>query len=142
MSLDQIVKNVKNKKSYKIRLEALKELSKLDNQIANDIILKVAQTDRVFIVKETAFRIAESKGLSKGAKPLMLGKKDTGYKMGDFKKAAQLIRRRKKMNEFDLELFKTIFKDKNAEMYDVMQYDKGENFDAWLEEIFNNASKK
>ena len=142
MSLDQIVKNAKNKKCYKTRLEALKELSKLKNQIADDIILKLALTDRVFIVKETAFRMAESRGLSKGGKPLMLGKKDTGYKMGDIKKAAQMIRRRKKMNVFDLELFKTTFKDKNPEMYDVMQYDKGEMFDTWLEEVFNIASKK
>jgi len=142
MSLDQIVKDAKNKKCYKTRLEALKSLKKYDCQISNDIILKLAQTDRVFVVKEAAFRIAESRSLTKGGKPLMLSKKDTGYKTGDIKKAFNMIRRRKKMNVFDLELFKKTFKDKNPEMYDVMQYDKGEKFDTWLEEVFNDSSKK
>lgn len=142
MSLDQIVKNAKNKKCYKTRLEALKELKQEKTQIADDIILKLALEDRVFLVKETAFRMAEARSLTRGGKPLTLGKKTNGYKVEDFRKAALLIRRRKKLNVFELESFKELFKEKNPEMYDVMLYEKGEDFDAWLEDIFKNAKKK
>lgn len=46
------------------------------------------------------------------------------------------------MEELDLELFKIKFKQVNPEMYDVMQYEKSNKFDKWIENIYKGLPKK
>ena len=67
--------------------------------------------ERVFKIKEEAFRIAQSLGLTKNGKPIFLGKKDIGYKPSDFTKKFQRIKRELEMVDFQLEIFKERFKD-------------------------------
>ncbi|HBG7233029.1 TPA: hypothetical protein KRA30_003288 [Clostridioides difficile] len=57
------------------------------------------------------------------------------------------------MDEFDLDIFKEKFKVVNPEMYDVMKFekcdqfeecdiDKSEQFDKWIENMFKSLPKK
>jgi hypothetical protein len=90
------VENANRKHSWKTRLSALNELRKYDCPQSRDVIIRLALHDKVYQVKEEAFRAAQALGLTKNGKPIQLGKKDTGYKPSDFTKLFQRIKREKK----------------------------------------------
>lgn len=46
------------------------------------------------------------------------------------------------MDEFDLTAFKDTFESVNPEMFDVMSFEKGNNFDIWIKNTFNGLPKK
>ena len=141
-NIEALVNNANQKKSWKIRLAALNELRKYNCQQSRDVIIRLALHDKVYKVKEEAFRAAQALGLTKNGKPIRLGKKDIGYKSSDFTKLFQRIRREKKMEEFDLALFKETFEILNPEMLDVMSFEKGNKLDSWIENTFNGLPKK
>jgi hypothetical protein len=45
------------------------------------------------------------------------------------------------MTEFNLEELKTQFNLVAPEMYDVMQFEKGESFDKWIENIYRSLRR-
>ena len=137
-NIKELVKKANCTSSWKIRMEALDVLKKYDCQQSRDVITRLALHDKVWKVKEAAFRIAQSMKITKNGKPIFLGKKDIGFKHKDFEKLFNRIKREKKMEEFDLEFFKETFKILDPEMYDVMMYEKGKKFDEWIENIFKN----
>lgn len=73
-------------------------------------------------MKEDAFRAAQALGLNKNGKPIRLGRNDIGYKPFDFTKLFQRIKRDKKMDDFDLAVFKETFEILNPEMLDVISF--------------------
>lgn len=141
-NIDELVKDANRKHSWKTRLSALNELRKYDCPQSRDVIIRLALHDKVYKVKEEAFRAAQALGLTKNGKPIRLGKKDIGYKPSDFTKLFQRIKRDKKMDEFDLAVFKETFETLNPEMLDVMSFEKGSKLDAWIENTFNGLPKK
>ena len=141
-NIDELVKDANRKHSWKVRLEALNELKKYDCQHSRDVITRLALHDKVYKVKEEAFRAAQALGITKNGKPISLGKKDIGYKPSDFKKLFQRIKRDKNMESFDLQLFKETFETLNPEMLDVMSFEKGDKLDLWIEQTFKNLPKK
>lgn len=140
--IDELKRKANNKCNWKDRLYAVNELKKYDCQISRDIITRLALHDKVWKVKEEAFRAAQALGINKNGKPIFLGKKDIGYKKKDYTKTFQRIKRESNMEEFDLSAFKEKFKQVNPEMYDVMQYEKSEKFDKWIENIYKGLPKK
>ena len=98
--------------------------------------------DKVYKVKEEAFRAAQAFGITKNGKPIFLGKKDIGYKASDFTKLFQRIKREKKMEDFDLKIFKETFEILNPEMLDVMSFEKGNKLDDWIQKTFSGLPKK
>jgi hypothetical protein len=46
------------------------------------------------------------------------------------------------MEELDLQLFKEAFKTIAAEMYDVMEFEKGQKFDDWITNTYKCLPKK
>lgn len=141
-NIDELVKDANRKHSWKIRLSALTELRKYDCPQSRDVITRLALHDKVYKVKEEAFRAAQAFGITKGGKQIHLGKKDTGYKPSDFTKLFQRIKREKKMEDFDLTLFKETFEILNPEMLDVMSFEKGDKLDTWIQNTFNGLPKK
>ena len=105
-NIEDLVKDANRKHSWKIRLSALNELKKYDCRQSRDVITRLALHDKVYKVKEEAFRAAQAFGITKNGKPIFLGKKDIGYKPSDFTKLFQRIKREKKMEDFDLKIFK------------------------------------
>lgn len=118
------------------------QMKKYDCQQVRDVITRLALHDRVFKVKEEAFRVAQALGITKQGKPIYLSKKDTGYKSSDFTKTFQRIKRECKMEELEIEKFKEKFLIVNHEMYDVMSFEKGKKFDEWIENKYKSLPKK
>lgn len=141
-NINELVSKAGDKTSWNNRLDAVQELGKYDCQQTRDVITRIALHDRVFKVKETAFRIAQGLGITKNGKPIFLGKKDIGYKPSDFKKIFQRVKRESKMDDFDLKTFKEKFKSINPEMYDVLTYEKGNKFDNWIENSYKSLPKE
>lgn len=107
-----------------------------------DVVIRLALHDKVYKVKEEAFRIAQSLGFTKSGKPISLGRKNIGYKTKDLTKTFQRIKREKNMDEFNLSLFREHFEMIAPEMFDVMLYEKDSKFNAWLENSFQSLPKK
>lgn len=137
-----LVKAANCKTSWKKRLSALQEIKSIDCRQREDVVLRLALHDKVFKVKEEAFHVAQSLGLTKNGKPIKLGRKNIGYKLRDFNKTFLRIKREKKMEEFNLSLFREHFEAVAPEMFDVMLYEKDKKFDAWLESSFQNLPKQ
>ncbi|MBV4432401.1 HEAT repeat domain-containing protein [Clostridium tyrobutyricum] len=140
-NIDVLVKMAGDKNHCDKRLQALDELKKWDCQKSRDVITRLALHDRVYKVKEKAFRVAQALGIKKGGKPIYLGKKDTGYKSKDFKKIFSRIKRESHMDTLNLEVFKSKFIQINPEMYDVMLNEKNSKFDEWIEGIYRSLPK-
>ncbi|CRL61367.1 hypothetical protein [Proteus vulgaris] len=141
-NIDELVRDANRKYSWKTRLLALNELRKYNCQQSRDVIIRLALHDKVYKVKEEAFRAAQALNLTKNGKPIRLGKKDIGYKQSDFTKLFQRIKREKKMEVFNLTEFKAVFEILNPEMLDVMSFEKGNKLDIWIENTFNGLPKK
>lgn len=141
-NISELVKKAGDKTNWKRRLEAVNEMKRYDCQQVRDVITRLALHDRVFKVKEEAFRVAQALGIKKNGKPIYLGKKDIGYKSSDFTKIFKRIKRECSMNELDLIKFKEKMKIINPEMYDVMQYEKGKKFDTWIEGKYKSLPKE
>lgn len=141
-NIDELVKNANCKYCWKTRLSALKQLRKDDCQKSRDVITRLALHDKVYKVKEEAFRATQSLGITKSGKPIRLGKKDTGFKPKDITKLFLRVKREQKIEEFNLAKFKLGFKNLNPEMLDVLGFEKGNKLDSWIENTFNSLPKK
>lgn len=137
-NIEQLVQDANNKNSWKTRLEALNVLRQYDCQQSRDVITRLALHDKVFKVKEEALRASQALKLTKGGKPIFLGKKDIGYKASDFTKLFVNIRSETKMTVLDLDLFKETFKILNPEMLDVMSYEKNDKLDTWITNLYKS----
>lgn len=141
-NINELVKDANCKHCWNTRLEALDELTKYDCQQSRDAITRLALHDKVYKIKQEAFRAAQALGITKDGNPIRLGKKDIGFKPAEFTKLFQRIKRERKMDEFNLEEFKAAFQNLNPEMLDVMSFEKGNKLDAWIENTFKGLSKK
>jgi len=140
-NIDELIKNAGIKSDYQVRLLALKELKKYDCPQSRDVILRLALNDKVFKVKQEAFKAAKVLGIEKNGKALKLGKKNIGYKLEDFIKVFLNIKDTKEMDELDLNLFKKTLKTVDPEMYDVMRFEKGDKFNSWVKTSFKCLPK-
>lgn len=141
-NIKQLVQDANCKTSWKTRLDALNELKKYDCQQSRDVITRLALHDKVYKVKEEAFRAAQALNITKNGKPIFLGKKDIGFKPSDFTKLFLRIKRETNMIELDITEFKKSFQILNPEMLDVMSFEKGSSLDKWIESTFKSLPKK
>jgi len=141
-NIDELLKKAGLKDDYKARLVALKELKKYDCPQSRDVILRLALHDKVFKVKQEAFKAAKIHKKKKNGKALKLGKKNIGYKLEDFIKIFLKIKDTREMEELDLNLFKKALKTLDSEMYDVMRFEKGDKFNSWVKTSYNCLPKK
>lgn len=141
-NIEQLVKQACLTSDYKARLSALNELKKYDCPQSRDVILRLALHDKVYKVKEAAFKATKLLGIQKNGKPVVLGKKNIGYKLEDFIKIFLKIKNDKEMQKLDLNTFKETLKTLNPEMYDVMEYEKKNKFDSWIKTSYNCLPKK
>lgn len=141
-NIDELVKDANCMHCWKTRLEALNELRKYDCQQSRDVITRLALHDKVYKIKEMAFRAAQELGVTKNGSPIRLGKKDIGFKPADFTKLFQRIKREKEMEELNIDEFKSAFQKLNPEMLDVMSFEKGNKLDAWIKNTFTGLPKK
>lgn len=139
-NIDELKAKANTKDDWKVRLEAVNELAQYDCQKSRHILTKLATSDRVFAVKEAAFKAAQAMGITEKGKPLELKRKGLGYTGKTYTKIFNRVKNDTQMEEFDLDTFKKQFQVVSPEMYDVMQYDKQDQFDAWIAESYANLN--
>jgi len=135
-NINELIKMARNYRSWKIRLQAVEEMKKYDCQQVKDVIARLALHDKVYRVKEEAFKVGKELGVKKNGKPIFLGRKDIGYKSSDFTKIFKRIRKECEMGDLNINVFKEQMLIIDPEMYDVMSYEKGTKLDIWIEEIY------
>ncbi|PRR79634.1 HEAT repeat domain-containing protein [Clostridium vincentii] len=137
-NIKELIKMARDYRSWKTRLEAVEQMKKYDCQQVKDVIARLALHDKVYRVKEEAFKVGKELGIKKHGKPIFLGRKDIGYKSSDFTKVFKKIRTKCEMENFNLNIFKENMLIIDPEMYDVMSYEKGPNLDMWIKEIYKS----
>ena len=141
-NIAELIKQASLTSNYKARLKALNELKKYDCPESRDMITKLALFDKVFTVKQEAFKAAKVLKIEKNGKAIKLGKKNIGYKLEDFTKIFLQIKTDKSMEHLNLNLCKEHLKKLNPEMNDVMKFEKGDKFDSWIKTTYNCLPKK
>ncbi|WP_294404089.1 HEAT repeat domain-containing protein [uncultured Clostridium sp.] len=142
-NMNVLMKMADNKVNWKIRMEAVHKMRKYDCDEIRNKLLMMALHDRVFIVKKEAYKAALSLNIKlPNGKPVFLGKKDTGYKLDDFKKLFARIKKICRMEKVDIKKIRSKMKELNPEMYDVMLCEKGSKFDLWIKDIYGRLSTK
>lgn len=136
LNIDELKEKANTKDNWKLRLEAVNELAQYNCQKSRHILTKLATTDRVFAVKEAAFNAAQAMGITEKGQPLVLKRKDLGYSGKTYTKIFTRVKKETQMDVFDLDTFKKQFQVVSPEMYDVMAFDKQDQFDAWIEESY------
>lgn len=139
-NIDELKEKANTKDNWKTRLEAVNELAQYDSQKSRHILTKLATSDRVFAVKEAAFKAAQAMGITEKGQPLELKRKNLGYSGKTYTKIFSRVKKETQMEEFDLDTFKKQFQIVSPEMYDVMQYDKQDQFDTWIEESYTKLA--
>ncbi|MBL1244702.1 MAG: HEAT repeat domain-containing protein [Sulfurimonas sp.] len=141
-NIAELIKQASLTSNYKARLKALNELKKYDCPDSRDVITKLALFDKVFKVKQEAFKAAKVLKIEKNGKAIKLGKKNIGYNLEDFTKIFLKIKSDKNMEHLNLNLCKEHLKKLNPEMNDVMKFEKGDKFDSWIKTTYNCLPKK
>ncbi len=141
-NIDQLLKKAALTNDWKARLLALNELKKYDCPQSRDVISRLALYDKVYKIKEEAFKAAKALGIEKNGKPIKLGKKNIGYKLKDFIEIFLKIKKDKQMDNLDLTVFKKTLKIINPEMYNVMEFEKSKKFDSWIRTSYNCLPKE
>ncbi|CCO11304.2 putative uncharacterized protein [Carnobacterium maltaromaticum LMA28] len=93
INIDELVRKAGDLNEWENRLSAVHELGKYDCQQSRDVLVRLALHDKVFGVKEAAFRYAQGLGIYKNGKPLTLGKKVSVIPL---KKSIKLLQEQKK----------------------------------------------
>ena len=141
-NINDLVKDANCKHCWTTRLSALNELKKYDCTQSRDVIKRLALHDKVFKVKEEAVRATQLLNIKKDGKPISLGKKNTGYKPKEITKLFLRVKSESKIENFELSEFKDFFKNLDPEMFDVMNFEKRDKFDSWIENMFRGLPNK
>lgn len=140
-NIEELKRKSNNRTSWRDRLEAVNELKGYDCRQSRDIITRLALHDPVFKVKEAAFRVAQMFGITKGGKPIYLGKKKKGNLVEGISK--KLVRVRDSFEgEFSIDDFKQKFKVFYPEAFDIYEGDMGTRFDTWLKNVISALPKR
>lgn len=137
---EELKQKSKNNKSWRQRLEAIEELKEYDCKQSRDIILNLALHDEVFTVKESAFRAAQTMGITKNGKPIKLHKKKKGKLDKNIEKKLTKVVNSLPEN-YAFSDFKKKYQILYPESYDLYEGNKGKSFDKWLKNVESTLSK-
>ncbi|WP_353614429.1 HEAT repeat domain-containing protein [Mangrovibacter phragmitis] len=135
-NIDELKKKAGNKNNYHDRISAINSLKKFKCRQSIDILWRLMMNDLVYTVKEEAFRALQAFGES-----VKLPKKKKGHLIKDINK--KVIAVGNTFNgDFEIEEFKTRFKQRYPEAYDVYQFEKKNKFEEWIINTLKSAPKK
>ena len=140
-NIEELKKMANNQNSWRDRLSAVEQLKNYDCQQSRDILARLAIHDDVFKVKEAAVRAAQTLNITKGGKPIYLGKKPQGNLVKDINKKLSRVRD-SLPEEYTIDEFKEAFKKLYPAAYDVYEGDKENRFDKWLTNVTKTLPKK
>ncbi|WP_433945574.1 HEAT repeat domain-containing protein [Paenibacillus sp. SN-8-1] len=125
---DELKKAANRTSDWRARLEAVEELGKLNHQQAIGVLKGILKNDPVLKVQEAAQR--QLKGLGEN---VPIPKREPGDLVPGITKL--LLRIKKSLpKEHTYEEFKEKLKKMRIDVYDIYEGNKGDEFDAWLED--------
>ncbi|WP_429371122.1 HEAT repeat domain-containing protein [Paenibacillus sp. DS2015] len=133
---EDLKKSANRSSDWKVRLNAVEELAKLDNKQVIDVLTHMATNDPVYQVQEAAYLKLKELGEDVPAPSKNKGEL--------FKGLTKILIRIKKSLPADhtYEDFKEKLKKMRVDIYDTYEGDKGDNFDQWLESTWASLSIK
>ncbi|MCZ2258317.1 HEAT repeat domain-containing protein [Sporosarcina sp. G11-34] len=133
---EELKKSANRNSNWKERLEAIEELGQWKHKRTIDVLTHRMINDTVYKVQEAAFNKLEQFGEDVELPP---------RKKGDLiKDATKVFPRIKKSLPagHTYEEFKEKLKNMRLDLYDTYEGDKGTDFDQWLENVWETATKK
>ncbi|MNH77171.1 hypothetical protein D3C87_573700 [compost metagenome] len=125
---DELKKAANRTSDWRARLEAVQELGKINHQQAIGVLKGILKNDPVVKVQEAAQR--QLKGLGEN---VPIPKREPGDLVPGITKL--LLRIKKSLpKEHTYEEFKEKLKKMRIDVYDIYEGNKGDEFDAWLED--------
>ncbi len=133
---DELRKAVNRASNWRLRLEAIEELGQWKHKRTIDVLLHRMNNDAVYKVVEAAHR-----NLVKFGEDVELPPRNRFELIKD---ANKVFLRIKKSLPFGhtFEEYKEKLKNMRLDLYDTYEGDKGDEFEAWLENVWATASKK
>lgn len=125
---DELKKAANRTSDWRGRLEAIEELGKLNHQQAIGVLKGILKNDPVLKVQEAAQRQLQGLG-----EKVQIPKREPGDLVPGITKL--LLRIKKSLpKEHTYEEFKEKLKKMRIDVYDIYEGNKGDEFDAWLED--------
>lgn len=126
-NVDKYINLSQDKSDYKSRLEAIEFLSQYKCYECKKELYRLMKTDKIFEVKEAAFRALQNWG-----EPVKLYKKKKGKTIKSINDKLLVIHNSFNGDSYELTDFKARLKGTYPEVYDVYSYEKRNKFDTFL----------
>ncbi|GGD53984.1 HEAT repeat domain-containing protein [Paenibacillus nasutitermitis] len=133
---EELKKAANRTSSWKERLEAVEELGQYNHPKTIDVLTHRMMHDTVFSVQEAAFRKLQAFGEDVQAPARPKGELIKGV-------GKVLVRVKKSLPQgHSYEEFKEKLKKTRLDIYDTYEGDKGDEFDAWLEQTWASLTRR
>ncbi|MEK4714798.1 HEAT repeat domain-containing protein [Sporosarcina sp. FSL K6-1540] len=133
---DELRKAVNRASNWRLRLEAIEELGQWKHKRTIDVLLHRMNNDAVYKVVEAAHR-----NLVKFGEDVELPPRNRFELIKDANKV--FLRIKKSLpRDHSFEEYKEKLKNMRLDLYDTYEGDKGDEFEAWLENVWETANKK
>ncbi|WP_255549996.1 HEAT repeat domain-containing protein [Sporosarcina sp. E16_3] len=133
---DELRKAVNRASNWRLRLDTIDELGQWKHKRTIDILLHRMNNDAVYKVVEAAHR-----NLVKFGEDVELPPRNRFELIKDANKV--FLRIKKSLpRDHTFEEYKEKLKNMRLDLYDTYEGDKGEEFEAWLENVWETANKK
>lgn len=133
---DELRKAVNRASNWRLRLDTIEELGKWKHKRTIDILLHRMNNDAVYKVVEAAHR-----NLVKFGEDVELPPRNRFELIKDANKV--FLRIKKSLpRDHTFEEYKEKLKNMRLDLYDTYEGDKGDEFEAWLENVWESANKK
>jgi hypothetical protein len=133
---DELRKSVNRASNWRLRLEAIEELGQWKHKRTIDVLLHRMNNDAVYKVVEAAHQ-----NLVKFGEDVQLPPRNRFELIKDANKVFFRIKKSLPVGH-TYEEYKEKLKNMRLDLYDTYEGDKGDEFDAWLENVWATASKK
>lgn len=133
---DELRKAVNRASNWRLRLDTVEELGQWKHKRTIDILLHRMNNDAVYKVVEAAHR-----NLVKFGEDVELPPRNRFELIKDANKV--FLRIKKSLpRDHTFEEYKEKLKNMRLDLYDTYEGDKGDEFEAWLENVWETANKK
>jgi len=133
---DELRKAVNRASNWRLRLDTIEELGQWKHKRTIDILLHRMNNDAVYKVVEAAHR-----NLVRFGEDVELPPRNRFELIKDANKV--FLRIKKSLpRDHTFEEYKEKLKNMRLDLYDTYEGDKGDEFEAWLENVWETANKK
>lgn len=133
--IEVLKKKAADKTSYRTRLKAVEELGAFKCRQSIDILWRLMMQDKVYAVQELSFRKLQAFG-----EAVKLPKKQKGHLVKDINQKLAKVQK-SLVDGFSQLEFNAKFKELYPECFDIYTFEKGSNFDSWIQNVLGSRPK-